>query len=231
MIIKLIVLSILQISVLLAQSQKPVVDIEGNIYKTTKIGNQVWMAENLRVTQYRDGTPIPHVSNNTEWFLLTTGAYCYYDNNINAMRTLGALYNWHAVNGDTDGDGVKDKEIAPEGWHVPTAYEWQTLKSYLTKEHAMKSGIALKSTTGWHISPMSWPGTDDYGFTALPGGVRTWDEGYIFLGLGSYIWTATGRGDKFAMQWMQKFSLEALETSMTLKNAGLTIRLVKDQDN
>ncbi len=74
-----------------------VVDIDGNAYNTVKIGNQWWMAENLKVTHYRNGNPIPNVTDDTEWSNLTTGAYCSYDNNDSNINTYGLLYNWYSV--------------------------------------------------------------------------------------------------------------------------------------
>ena len=96
-----------------------VTDIDGNVYKTVKIGNQIWMAENLRVSRYRNGDKIPNVTDNNEWSKLDSGAYCNYDNN----RLLSKLYNWKAVD---------DKRgLAPEGWHIPSEQEWFILTQNL----------------------------------------------------------------------------------------------------
>ena len=100
-----------------------VTDIDGNTYQTVKIGNQVWMAENLKVTHYRSGDAIPNVTDNTDWILLTTSAYCNYDNNVDNVATYGRLYNWYAVN--------DSHNIAPVDWHVPTYAELQTLVDFL----------------------------------------------------------------------------------------------------
>lgn len=100
-----------------------VTDIDGNTYKTIQIGNQRWMAENLKVTRYRNGTAIPTVTSNTDWFNLTTGAYCNYDNSTSDAAIYGRLYNWYAVN--------DSRNIAPTGWHVPSDEEWKTLEKYL----------------------------------------------------------------------------------------------------
>ena len=84
-----------------------VTDIDGNSYKTVKINDQWWMAENLKTTKYRNGDPILNVTNDTEWMNLTTGAYCDYDNNVTNVNTYGRLYNWYAVN--------DSRNIAPTG--------------------------------------------------------------------------------------------------------------------
>lgn len=87
-------------------------DQDGNVNKTVTIGNQVWMAENLKVTHYRNGDAIPYIIDNTEWANIITGALCAYDNDSPHILTYGLLYNWYAVN--------DSRHIAPEGWHVPT---------------------------------------------------------------------------------------------------------------
>lgn len=109
-------------------------DIDGNAYKTVKIGNQVWMAENLRTTKYNDGSSIPEIKNSIrhlgygyscpEWYIDHKGAYCFYKNTIDkdSINKFGALYNWYAVN---------TGKLAMKGWHVPTAAEWDTLQNYL----------------------------------------------------------------------------------------------------
>jgi hypothetical protein len=97
-------------------------DIEGNVYKTITIGNQVWMAENLKTTKLNDGTGIPIVTENSSWEAINTPAYCYYDNNSSNNSVYGALYNWYAV---------KTNKLCPKGWHVPYDKEWTNLKPLL----------------------------------------------------------------------------------------------------
>ena len=97
-------------------------DIDGNVYKTVKIGNQWWMTENLKVIHYRNGDKIPCLTDDDEWDQ-STRAYCYYNNDTTNVEIYGRLYNWFAVN--------DSRKIAPEGWHVPTDEEWQELVDYL----------------------------------------------------------------------------------------------------
>ena len=111
-----------------------VTDIDGNVYKTAKIGNQWWMAENLRVTHYRNGDKIPNLSGDEEWDN-ANGAYCCYNNDSANIAKYGMLYNWFAV--------ADSRNIAPEGWHVPTDEEWQVLVDYLGG--AALAGGKLKS--------------------------------------------------------------------------------------
>ncbi|MBE0655054.1 MAG: fibrobacter succinogenes major paralogous domain-containing protein, partial [Bacteroidales bacterium] len=100
-----------------AQSDS-IADIQGNKYKIIKIGDQWWMAENLRVNQYANGEAIPHLKDNTDWTNTSGGAFCYYNDNQENLKKYGNLYNWHAVN--------DEKGICPEGWHVATDREWIT---------------------------------------------------------------------------------------------------------
>lgn len=95
-----------------SEQTETISDIDGNTYDIIKIGNQWWMAENLKVTHYQNGDPIPNVISSSDWVNLKTGAYCIYDNNFANVATYGRLYNWYAV--------VDKRNIAPKGWHVPT---------------------------------------------------------------------------------------------------------------
>ncbi|MBN2411764.1 T9SS type A sorting domain-containing protein [candidate division KSB1 bacterium] len=156
-------------------------DIDGNVYPIVKIGNQWWMADNLKVTQYRNGDAIPHVTDNTEWRELFTGAYCYYDNDISNAEVYGALYNWYVVN--------DSRNIAPEGWHVPSAEEWLTLADYLGG--ADVAGGKLKETGTTHWTSPNEAATNESGFTALPGGCRRYSGGFYEIGNSSYWWSST----------------------------------------
>jgi uncharacterized protein (TIGR02145 family) len=105
-----------------------VTDYDGNVYQIVLIGGQCWMMENLKVTHYRNGDPIPHVPNIGEWYGLSSGAYCDYNNDPGNVETYGRLYNWYAVD--------DSRNIAPEGWHVPTDDEWKQLEMYLGMSQA-----------------------------------------------------------------------------------------------
>jgi len=206
------------------QEKVTVTDIDGNVYRTVTIGNQVWMAENLKVTKYRDGTDIPNVTGNSTWANLSTGAYCYYNNDNGNADTYGALYNWYAVNGDTDGNGTKDKEIAPEGWHVPTTAEWQELVTYLGGSSV--AGNKLKSTSGWS----SGNGTDEVEFTVFPGGYRLYNTGN-FSGIGNYaaFWTSTEYNTYFtAYYYMLYYNSDAIDPYSTDERFGVSVRCVQD---
>ena len=159
-----------------------VTDIEGNSYPTIKIGEQIWMAENLKTTKYIDGTTIPNVTDNTIWSELTTGAYCWYDNGLHLKDVYGALYNWYAV---TTG------RLCPTGWHVPTDAEWANLANFLGGESV--AGGKMKSVTGWN-SPNT-DATNSSAFTALPGGGRVGgDSKFSNIGYTGLWWSSTEYG-------------------------------------
>lgn len=139
-----------------------VTDIDGNVYKTIQIGTQTWMAENLKTTHYQNGDPIPNVTDDTNWWNLTSGAYCWNNNDAITYKSIyGALYNWYAL---TD-----SRNIAPTDWHVPSDSEWALLKTYLGGESVAGVKLTEIGSTHWH-DPNS--GTNESGFTALPGGNR-----------------------------------------------------------
>jgi uncharacterized protein (TIGR02145 family) len=129
-------------------SSGTVTDIDGNVYQTVTLGGQVWMAENLKVTRYRNGDPIPCVNDASAWSGLSTGAYCHYNNDFNNAAIYGRLYNWYAVS--------DSRNIAPGGWHVPTDTEWQTLVDLLGGSSVaggkMKTTGTIQAGTGlWRL--------------------------------------------------------------------------------
>ena len=202
----------------------PMVDWDGNTYGTVEIGNQVWMAENLKVTHYRDGTPITNVTDSAAWVALRPEAYYIYNNNAsNELDTYGALYNWYAVNGDTDGDGVKDKEIAPEGWHVPTDDEWTTLTNHLGG-----AGGKLKETGINHWSSPNTGATNESGFTALPGGYRRLYGNYDHLSTNGDFWSATEGGSNTAWARNLHYYDSAVDRYYDDKRYGISVRCVRD---
>jgi uncharacterized protein (TIGR02145 family) len=137
-------------------------DVDGNIYKTVIIGNQVWMAENLKTTKYSNGTAIPYVTDGTIWKGLTTGAYCYFQNSTANGAVYGGLYNFYAV--------IDNRNLCPSGWHVPTDSEWSELREYLGGVNV--AGNKLKETGTAHWKSPNASATNSSGFTALPGSWR-----------------------------------------------------------
>jgi uncharacterized protein (TIGR02145 family) len=169
-----------------------VTDIDGNVYQTVTIGSQVWMAENLRVTHFRNGDPIPNVIDDATWSGLTSGAYCEYDDNIYVVDLFGRLYNWYAVS-DIRG-------IAPEGWHVATDDDWKQLEIFLgmspgeadaEMDRGTDEGGKLKdSSAGLWVAPNTGA-TDENGFAAKPSGSRNYEGFYDYATYRAYFWTST----------------------------------------
>jgi uncharacterized protein (TIGR02145 family) len=199
-------------------SQNPVDDIDGNSYKTVKIGNQIWMAENLKVTHYQNGDPIPNITNGDEWTETQQGTYCNYDNDENNVETYGRLYNWFSVN---------DKRgLAPKGWHIPTAEEWQTLIVYLGGRMIAGGKLKEEGTALW-ISP-NGGATNESGFTALPGGYRDYDGYYDAMGGNGCFWSSTESSNSSA--WYRVLDCSDSEVSRygDNKGNGFSVRCIRD---
>ena len=196
-----------------------VTDIDGNEYKTVKIGTQVWMAENLRVIHYRNGDSIPNVADRVDWSALTTGAYCEYNNNMSNVATYGRLYNWYAVS-----DG---RNIAPAGWHVPTDAEWWTLLDSLGGDVAAGGKMKEADTTHW-LAPNTGA-TNESGFSALPGGYRDFLSGYCYsMGTYAYFWSSTEDGSYSAWYRALSFNYSDLFGSSYYRGNGFSVRCVRD---
>lgn len=155
-------------------------DIDGNEYNTVTIGTQVWMSEDLKVTRYNDGTPIPQVTRNEDWASLTTPAFTWYNNDDTNREEYGALYNWHAV---------QTGKLCPEGWRVPSDEDWIELIS--AYESNSKAGGALKEEGTDHWRSPNSGATNESGFTALPGGYRSYNGTFNLLRASGYWWSTT----------------------------------------
>ncbi|MGL2964045.1 FISUMP domain-containing protein [Flavobacterium sp. RSB2_4_14] len=156
-----------------------VTDIDGNFYNSVIIGTQEWTKENLNVSKYSDGTVIPQVTDFSTWSNLTTGAWCYYENNTSYGTVYGKLYNWYAVAGIYNTASANDpnlrKKLAPQGWHIPTKIEWSTLINFLDPNSNggylnNVAGSKLKEVGTAHWIAPNTGATNISGFTGLPGG-------------------------------------------------------------
>ena len=206
-----------------ASSTDTVTDIDGNVYKTVKIGKQWWMAENLKVTHYRNGEIIPNVSDDKVWFNLKTSASCCYRNDTAYVVIYGRLYNKYAA--------VDGRKIAPKGWHVPTDDEWQLLVDYLGGDSI--AGGKMKSTGTIEAGNGLWHGpnegaTNESGFSALPGGGRTFDAADHVDGSFAYFWSTK----KYHMYygWHRYLSSKSplIYRYNYYNQFGFSIRCVKD---
>jgi uncharacterized protein (TIGR02145 family) len=189
-----------------------ITDNEGNTYKTVYIGTQQWMAENLKVSKYSDGTAIPNITDNTQWQNNTTGAWSYYNNE--------KLYNWYAVSPTTNGN----KNVCPTGWHVPTDSEWTVLTDYLGG--AGVAGGKMKEVGSWN-SPNT-DATNTSLFTGLPSGIRYNDGGCNYVGSVGYWWSSTENYSNGAWsRHLYNFSGSAYSGN-DYKNFGYSVRCLRD---
>lgn len=214
-----------------------VIDIDGNAYKTVKIGNQEWTVENLRVTRYNDGTEIPLVTNGTSWSDLSTPGYCWYDNDTNNKETIGALYNWYVV------ESSNPKNIAPLGWRVPSDEDFTILENYLianrfnydysTNENLIGKSMASQSHWDLYTGEGSI-GNDQVrnnasGFSGMPYGYRSHDGSFAQHGISGTWWTidifSPGYSSLLRDLSYCRAGLQRYEWS---PRCGLNIRLVRD---
>ena len=196
-----------------------VTDIDGNTYATIEIGKQVWMAENLRTTRYRNGDPIPNVTDDRKWTDLSSGAWCHYENDPKYEVPYGKLYNWYTVN--------DPRKACPAGWHVPTDAEWYVLENSLGDGPGWK----MKTTTLWppFTPPAGNGATNESGFSGLPGGDRN-DLYGSFLALGDVgrWWSASESGaeDAWGRTLLSRYGL--INGDPGGKSYGLSVRCLRD---
>lgn len=201
-----------------ACSVSTVTDVDGNVYSTVSIGNQCWLAPNLKTTRYRDGTPIPNVADATDWSYLATGAYCDYENDAGNSATYGRLYNWYAVN---------TGNVCPVGWHVPSDAEWTALATALGDE--ILAGGKLKEAGLTHWQSPNAAATNETNFTALPGGSRFSTGSFYNITYDGYFWTTTtGTDPAYAWYHWLDFNSGFLIRSEDYKTDGASVRCVKD---
>jgi len=203
-------------------------DVDGNEYQYVNIGTQTWMVENLKTTKYRDGTPIPQIQESLDWLKLTTGAYSNYQNVPTNADTYGRLYNWYAV--------CDSRNIAPEGWHVATVVEWRTLISYLGGIDAAIYKLKETGTTHWR-SPNTGA-TNEYKFTALPGGFCNENLNFMSIGVIGDWWGFTqdfsstvcylglfDPNSDMNLAYTGIFNI----TTINYRRYGMSVRCVKDE--
>lgn len=212
-----------------------ITDIEGNFYNIVTIGNQVWLAKNLRTTIYNNGTPIATGHTNSEWESLSTGAYAVYpysqivglstENEV--LEVYGALYNWYAVN---------TGNLCPTGWRVPSNEDWTQLIMFvdpdatLTEfaghfwEHSLIAGGKLKAENVWYSD---CHGTDEFGFSALLGGGRDYFGSISHIGISGYWWSSTEYNSINAF-YRRMYCGNNLESDYYNKGLGFSVRCVRD---
>jgi uncharacterized protein (TIGR02145 family) len=195
-------------------------DVDGNVYKSVQIGDQIWIAENLKVTHYNDGTPIPHIMGK-EMEKTFKGAYCCYNDSPDTAKVYGLLYNWYAI-----------EKLAPKGWHVPTEAEWRKLSNFVNVNYETGYGNQLKEAGENHWKTPNY-GNNSTGFTALPGGSVGYNMGYTWcfadLHLCAIWWCGDQKNAELAAIMYMDWNNPDLMTGYILKKIeGLSIRLIKD---
>ncbi len=199
-------------------------DVDGKFYPSIIINGQEWMQQNLAVTKYRNGDPIPTGLSNTTWQNTTSGAYAIYNNDAANDTLYGKLYNWYAVN-DSRG-------LCPNGWHVPSDAEWSALINYLdpsanggnTSPNA--AGGKMKSTMGW--ATPNTGATNASGFSGLPGGFRIYGGSYAFIGDDGYWWSSTEIDSVYAWNSILYYDVSYAHASNNNKQNGFSVRCIRD---
>ena len=180
------------------------------ILSSVVIGTQIWTTKNLDVETYRNGDVIPQVQDNTAWRNLSTGAWCYYENNTANGSAHGKLYNWYAV---------KDpRGLAPNGYYIPTDADWKILTDYLGGESA--AGTKMKSNIGWN-------GSNSSGFAGLPGGCRSYDGDFNFVGASGFWWSSTESQTDIAYSRYLSYSNVNVSRSFDFEQSGFSVRCLR----
>jgi uncharacterized protein (TIGR02145 family) len=195
---------------------------DGKVYKTVVIGNQTWMAENLNVSTFRNGDPIPEAKSDEEWVKAGQEGkpvWCYYNNDNASGTKYGKWYNWYAVN---DARG-----LAPKGWHVPSHIEWTTLTEYLGGKDI--AGEKMKSSNGWFTSKfVNGNGNNTSGFSGLPGGFRTASGSFFNYDDFGYWWHSSQFDTYDAWFGLLSYLGAYIKLSKYSKVSGLSVRCIKD---
>ena len=196
---------------------------EGASNEEVTTGKQVWMTKNLNVDKFRNGDPIPHAETQEEWEKAGENqqpAWCYYDNDPANGEKYGKLYNWYAVN--------DPRGLAPEGWHIPTEAEWTELIDFLGGESI--AGTKMKSTSGWaaDYDGESGNGTNESGFSGLPGGYRTADGSFKRIGETATWWSSSVSSKDNAGRIFMDNDRGEVYTPHTNKGRGVAVRCIRD---
>lgn len=211
-------------------------DSDGNIYNTVLVGNQCWMKENLKTTKYRNGAIIEYPgSNNAVWESNTSGAYAWYNNETGWKEQYGALYNWYAVNNSNG--------LCPAGWHIPDEVELEQFYTYIGgtgSPHGdqLKSCRQINSPLGglcnttehprWdYISPAIY-GSDDFGYSAFPGGYRYIGGAYESIGIYGLWWSSHEMDPTLAWGFGLLYDHGSVIKGKYNKTYGFSVRCLKN---
>ena len=199
-------------------------DYDNNNYAIVQIFQQAWMAENLKVTHYLNSDEILNETDNTAWSDLSTGAYCWYNNDEATYKTTyGALYNWYA--------GNDSRKLCPSGWHMPSDGEWTTLTTFLGD--LSEAGGKMKSTGTHEAGTGLWSdpnlgATNESGFSALPGGIRNDTGIFDLVGNASNWWSATQSSSNYAWYRHVSYNEASVSRGNLKKTFGYSVRCIRD---
>jgi uncharacterized protein (TIGR02145 family) len=202
------------------QIEKTVTDVDGYIYNTVVIGDQVWLTENLKTTRLNNGADIQYEPDSIKWVKLTSLAYCWYRNDgVYNKDIYGALYNWYTV---------ETGKLCPSGWHVPSKKEWQTLANFLGGNSVAGGKIRVKGLSYWK-SPNDG-GSNSTGFSAMPAGYRQGDIGnFLYLGEKTFWWSCSEDNDITATFYSTDTFTPLLDYNPYLdKRSGISVRCLRD---
>ncbi|MEN9324194.1 MAG: hypothetical protein RIT03_1314 [Bacteroidota bacterium] len=213
-----------------------VTDVDGHVYQSITSCGLTWTKTNLDVSKYSDGTPIPQVTNPTQWANLTTGAWCYYNNDPATGAIYGKLYNWYAAAGIYDAASLANpalrKNLAPTGWHVPVIYEWIIFTDCLGGYEI--AGGKMKETGNAHWNFNNLDATNTSGFSGLPGGMRNGSGQNITtgsfqdIGIFGYWWGSTDEDPTSAEYFNLNYDNSNADRNYEKKTIGYSVRCVKD---
>jgi uncharacterized protein (TIGR02145 family) len=216
-VIKIIYINVIDVTA----NPNVVADINGNVYHTVTIGTQTWMVENLKATKYRSGEPIQNETTLLDWLNATSGAYCWYNDSLQYKKDNGALYNRYAVNNSNG--------LAPQGWHIASDSEWQTLIDYLGGVAVVGPKLRESGNVHWSTAVS----TNSSGFTAIPAGLLDCSANkhkFADMGMQAFWWSSTILDPDENTYWV----LAATSVSGDIKNNagsylfGFPVRCIKD---
>jgi len=210
----------------------PITDIDGNLYETTLIGEQRWMAENLRVTHYNNGDDITTGYSGSEWTYITTGAYAVYNDVPSNVEIYGYLYNWYVVD--------DERGVCPEGFHVPSDDEWTILTDFIAPEGIEYYGNSIaggkmkeEGHEHWvyYSDEVTEEATNESGFTGLPGGYRNGNGGdgnYYYMGNYGRFWSSSNHSSNISWNLILDYMDSEARHGISVVRFGFSIRCLGD---
>lgn len=212
-----------------------ITDIDGNVYNVVTIGNQCWMAENLKTSKYNNGDLITSGLNNSNWSTATTGAWSAYNTSLQHDIIFGKLYNWYTV--------IDSRGVCPTGWHVPGEDDWNELTKFLDPTYdtnmtkvSLTAGLMIQDTStnvsgpisiGWGNPNLPWYVSNLTGFTALPAGERIDYGTYQFVNQYTWWWSVNDSAGLGTWAWSRRLAF-ALQKESRDPNNGVSVRCVKN---